>query len=416
MKKFFIFVIFGSLVVSFVGCQSNSYLSTLQTGGTQTQVSNSPEDQFIRTGMVRTLYTNGGTNTQYLMNGSQGLPVNTQQQTDEYRQQLLNGPVADCFKQNGLQEDLCLEKFVKARTEKDGPEAAFADLKILYDESDVVRSYCHPLAHAIGHAAVDKYPNVDDAYKHGSDFCWSGYYHGVMEEIMDRIGKENLPAKLNSICSAIPGKASYSFDYYNCVHGMGHGLMDVAGDHLKDALKLCDNLTGSWEDQSCYSGVFMQNVINDGLPYHTADLKPTDTVYPCNVVEQKYKETCYLMQTSYMLKINHYDFAKTFDLCAHVDKGFSVTCYRSEGRDASGLTSSDLEKTRANCLFGKDYTQQSECFVGAVKDFISYYHDDVKAKKLCQSLDDPTEGTQALNGQAMTQYCLQTAADYYKIF
>jgi len=131
-----------------------------------------------------------------------------------------------------------------------------------------------------------------------------------------------------------------------------------------------------------------------------------DTVYPCNIVPQKYKDQCYLMQTSYMLKINHYDFKKTFDLCENVDKGFSVTCYRSLGRDASGSTVSDLQKTHDICLQGKNYEQQSECLVGAVKDFISYYHSDVKAKQLCESYDD----------QKIAQYCLQTAADYYKSF
>ena len=271
------------------------------------------------------------------------------------------------------------------------------------------------MAHAIGHAAVDKYSTVAQAFEHGNSYCWSGYYHGVMEEILQRMGKD-FSTNLDSICADIPGKSSYSFMYYNCVHGMGHGLMDVEGDDLFKSLKTCDNLTGNWEQQSCYSGVYMQNVINDGLVFHSAHLKPNDTVYPCNAVDQKYKEQCYLMQTSYMLKINGYDFKKTFDICAKVDKGFSVTCYRSMGRDASGSTVSDLQKTRNICLLGKDYTQQSECIVGAVKDFISYYHGIDKATQLCASLDDPSESPKALERPTMAQYCLDTATNYYKTF
>ncbi len=415
MKRFSTLIL---LCAFLSGCQSSWMApdsSSLQNGSTLQNSSeqNSPENQLDKTGMMQSIYSQQADSTpQYLMGGG------SQQQivTDAYKQQLLSGPVSKCFAENGVPADTCYEDFFKSRTLADGPEAAFTDLKILYNTSPAVSSYCHPLAHVIGRAAVEKYTTVDQAYEHGDSFCWSGYYHGVMEAIMTKIGKDNLGAKLDTICADIPGKSSYSFMYYNCVHGMGHGLMDVEDDNIFNALKMCENLTGDWEKQSCYSGVFMQNIINDGTPFHSASLKPSDTVYPCDAVDQKYKQQCYLMQTSYMLQQNGYNFAKTFAICAKVDKGFNVTCYRSEGRDASGSTISDIQKTRTNCLFGTDYTQQSECFVGAVKDFISYYHDDSKAKQLCQSLDDPTQTTQAIDGPIMTQYCLQTAADYYKTF
>jgi len=382
MKKF---IVLFFAVCLLAGCQNSGV---------------TPEDQFIRTGMIRTTYQDSG-DAQYVMSTTQQSAVSTVD-----KQKLLNGPVKECLEQRGMKANKCYEKFVAQRTEEAGPEAAFADLEVLYDVSADVRSYCHPLSHEIGHAAVHEYPDVNEAYKHGSDFCWSGYYHGVMEEIMSNIGMENLAGELNNICSKMPGKEAYSFNYYNCVHGMGHGLLDVMGDKLIKALNMCENLTGWWEQQSCYSGVFMQNVINDGLEYHVADLKPEDAVYPCNVVDEKYKDQCYLMQTSYMLKINKYDFKKTFDICENVDEGFSVTCYRSLGRDASGSTVSDLQKTHDICMLGKNYEQQSECMVGAVKDFISYLHDDIKGKQLCESFDNPK----------IKSYCLETAASYYKNF
>ncbi len=367
-------------------------------------VGSTPEDQLVRTGMMRSIYSqqeqDAGAPQYYMGETQQQLPP------EEYKQQLLNGPVKDCLQESGIKADLCYEDFLKKQTEAGGPEQAFKALKTLYDVSDDVRYYCHPLAHEIGHAAVDKYPTVAEAYQHGDDFCWSGYYHGVMEELMGRIGKDDLAGKLNTMCVTIPGWESYSFMYYNCVHGVGHGLMEVMGGNLFDALKMCDNFGGDWERQSCYSGVFMQNIINDDVPFVSPYLKPEDTVYPCNAVDQQYKDQCYLMQTSYMLKMNNYDFKKTFDICAHVDEGFRVTCYRSLGRDASGSTVSDLQKTHDICMSGNDYTQQSECLVGAVKDFISYYHSDVKAKQLCQSVEDKT----------MQQYCMTTVEDYYRSF
>jgi hypothetical protein len=67
-------------------------------------------------------------------------------------------------------------------------------------------------------------------------------------------------------------------------------------------------------------------------------------------------------------------------------------------------------------MLGKDYTQQSECLVGAVKDFVSYYHNDEKAKQLCESLSDPGQPNQAFDSANMTQYCLDTVKDYYRTF
>ena len=112
------------------------------------------------------------------------------------------------------------------------------------------------------------------------------------------------------------------------------------------------------------------------------------------------------MQTSYMLKVTKYDFKKVFDLCEKADKGYEDTCYRSLGRDASGSSISNVEQTHAKCSLGKNYEQQSNCIVGASKDFVSYFHSDVQAYALCDSLDDKN----------MTQLCRETVKDYYKVF
>jgi hypothetical protein len=325
----------------------------------------------------------------------------------EYGDYLVKGPFKQCAKEtDGGKAYLCFDSYFEGLVNAEGPERAFKDIKPLYDAVPLVRTYCHPLAHVIGRAAVTKYPKLSDAYLHGDDFCWSGYYHGVMETYVDKIGRDKLPAHMPTICDEIPGKESYSFSYYNCVHGLGHGVMALTQDELFDSLKLCDNLLTDWDRKSCYSGVYMENVIVDGLNHTTKYLKPEEPVYPCNAVETKYKEPCYLMQTSYMLKVNNYDFKNTFDICKTVDADFVDTCYRSLGRDASGSSVSDIENTRAKCFLGEDYRQKSQCIVGAVKDFISYYHDDAKARQLCESLGD----------KEMTSLCLTTATDYYKSF
>ncbi|MEJ0021556.1 MAG: hypothetical protein WDN47_03140 [Candidatus Doudnabacteria bacterium] len=299
----------------------------------------------------------------------------------------------------------CYAQYYKNLVETQGVPAAFTSLRAEYDLNAYVSAQCHPLAHVIGQAAVEKYPTVAEAYTHGDSFCWSGYYHGVLEGVVARIGRQKVPGALNTICDGIVGKASYSFDYYNCVHGLGHGVMAFTNDELFDSLKLCDKINGDWEKSSCYSGVFMENVIVDNKNHFTKYLNPADPLYPCDAVDAKYKSTCYLMQTSYMLKVTTGNFKKVFELCSGVEDAYRSTCYQSLGRDASGRSSSNVTTTKNTCELGKNFEQQSNCVIGAVKDFISYFHSDTQAKQLCNAL--------AADLQTL---CLTTTDSYYKSF
>lgn len=56
-------------------------------------------------------------------------------------------------------------------------------------------------------------------------------------------------------------------------------------------------------------------------------------------------------------------------------------------------------------MLGKDYAQQSNCVVGAARDFVSYFHSDTEARALCASLP---EDLQAI--------CNSTVESYYKVF
>lgn len=165
---------------------------------------------------------------------------------------------------------------------------------------------------------------------------------------------KNLTKEINSICSNIKGKESYSFDYYNCVHGIGHGIMYINDNELFQSLKICDNLTGYWEQSSCYGGVFMENIITDNKNHFTKYLKKDNTFYPCNAVEEKYAYQCYLIHASIILNAVDWDFSKGFELCSQIDDKFQDTCYQSLGREASGFTLSNSIKTREVCMLGKD--------------------------------------------------------------
>ncbi len=300
----------------------------------------------------------------------------------------------------------CYESYYRGLIKNQGLKAAFDDLKKRYDTNAYVKSQCHPLTHVIGRAAVeDSYGSVAEAYTNGDSFCWSGYYHGVLEGIIGKIGRRRLFDEIDTVCADIPGKAKYSFDYYNCVHGLGHGIMAITNTELFESLTICDRLSGVWERSSCWSGVFMENVIVDGKNHFTKYLKPDNPLYPCDAINGKYRQVCYLMQTSYMLKVTAYDFPKVFGLCRTVENEYFDTCFQSLGRDASGSTVSDIERTKAYCLLGQSYREQSNCVIGAVKDFVSYHHSDKEANEFCGALPNDLQAV-----------CRSTAESYYTVF
>jgi hypothetical protein len=101
-------------------------------------------------------------------------------------------------------------------------------VKEQYNNVPYIKSQCHQLTHIIGRAALSKYNNeLADTYAHGDQFCWSGYYHGAMEQLSTAKGYDYIIKNANEVCKPIAAKGKFSFYHYNCVHGMGHGSTNV---------------------------------------------------------------------------------------------------------------------------------------------------------------------------------------------
>ncbi len=302
----------------------------------------------------------------------------------------------------------CYKDYLEAKTLKADAVDAMADLRKLYETDEYVKSQCHQLTHVVGRTGYKKYGTLANAYTKGDSFCWSGYYHGVTEQAIGDLGPERMRTEANTVCKALADKQQYSFDHYNCAHGLGHGFMTVESFNLFKALKTCDLLNDTWEEESCHGGVFMENVMVAVRENGTSDyLRPNEPMYPCTAVEEPYKQQCYLMQTSYALQQNGYDFAKVAALCQDLpDQAFVSTCYQSLGRDASGSTVSDINRTKSNCEKALDGYGLESCVLGAVRDFVSFHHSDVQAKKLCDAFSD----------RALVVRCHQEVKTYYATF
>jgi hypothetical protein len=228
----------------------------------------------------------------------------------------------------------------------------------------------------------------------------------VIEAVAYDTGADEFVAKINDICESLRERETYKFSHYNCVHGLGHGLMAIQGNEIFASLESCDRIKDKWERESCYGGVFMENIMSEINPDHSTEyLKEDDLLYPCNAVKDKYAYQCYQMQTSHALRVVGYDFAKVFQLCTTVESPNDTTCFKSLGRDASGSTISDAQRTKDICLMGPTEEAQRYCVIGAALDFVSYHHNDQQALAFCELLED-----------SLKAECVEDVRSYYKSF
>jgi hypothetical protein len=64
-----------------------------------------------------------------------------------------------------------------------------------------VRAACHQLTHVIGRTRVELYGDLPGAYAHGEPARYSGYYHGVTEVVMARVGTDEVLEEADEICA-----------------------------------------------------------------------------------------------------------------------------------------------------------------------------------------------------------------------
>lgn len=304
-----------------------------------------------------------------------------------------------CGKEPPAWKISCYEKQLEDLLIREGTEAALAALEAYAKDDSVALHEAHPLVHHIGRRSFAHYKDARVAMSHCRDTFWSGCYHGVLEGYLGSLPKVE-PQHIVPLCEEDAGSKNRLFENlfekYNCVHGLGHGLtINFQHDVLK-SLAFCDALPTDWDRESCYGGVFMENIVNfqnagrirHSHGHHTnrSFLNPQDPLYPCSALAQRYLRACYLMQSSAILTVTGYDFAKAFGECDKAATELVPVCYQSMGRDISGYTLRHVEKTVKLCQLGREERWQ-DCFTGAVKDFILTHADPDRGLAVCRAID-----------------------------
>ncbi len=297
-------------------------------------------------------------------------------------------PVGDVQECAGLSvgQPNCYKTYFSALMKKEDAGAAVAQILELSGSDRYVASQCHQITHDLGREAAGYYKTLGEALSFEASACWSGYYHGVVEQRMSEYDDEELLKMVPNVCKE-PAKNQYSFVHYNCVHGVGHGIMLRFDADLFASFPYCKKMNDPWELSSCASGAIMQNVVSAQEGHTGATFKAGDLVYPCNAVDPEFKDECWGMQTSYILWQSNQDLSKGFQICDTVEADFADDCYQSMGRDISGNSLLDSAKVVEGCNLGGAALREY-CVVGAALNAVFNDHNPDKATELCAMVDE----------------------------
>jgi plastocyanin len=261
---------------------------------------------------------------------------------------------------------------------------------------------CHIYAHSIGWESYNLFGN--GAFNVLDHNCGSGYIHGVMESLLLDKGTEDLKKKIEDVCLKL--------DKYvlrgQCVHGIGHGLLVYEGYNLPLALDRCRNETDSQFHHYCYTGVFMENIINSegfNLDHGSTNWVSDDPYFPCDMVSQtdSIQNACYLYQASRMLDIYKDDFSKVWQHCLSLKDRKQFYCLHNLGQEAAYRTRMDPVKTVEICMVHPETSQP--CIKGAVA-LISHYWEDLvteQPQQICRNLKE----------DGLRKYCYEEVGELF---
>ncbi len=140
----------------------------------------------------------------------------------------------------------------------------------------------------------------------------------------------------------------------------------------------------------------MENIVGSLGERHEAHATKSkylndDPHYPCTIVGDRYKWTCYFFQTSRMMQLFSGDFAKISVSCAQAPTPYQRVCFESMGRDVSGRYRGDPAGAIQACSFATPSAFRTACLSGAVQDTFWEPAGKNNAINFCKHLEDSIE-------------------------
>ncbi|MFZ2886837.1 MAG: hypothetical protein WA021_03390 [Minisyncoccia bacterium] len=244
----------------------------------------------------------------------------------------------------------------------EGTLAALAEI----DDEEGIKQQCHALVHYLGQSAYRESGSLSQTFARCSTkiACGEGCYHGAVEAYIMETGNQLEDATIADICSR--DYTGNETNYAACVHGLGHAFMLLEGDDIFRSLPKCDFLAVDDRDE-CYAGVFMEHVFGaESVDHPSQYIDKKDPMYPCTIVEERYKNMCYSAQVNLMMPSGPDRYRVGAQFCADVPQKYAPACYGTLGGDAI-LSTDDPREIVAICSIAPSGLAREMCLREAVK-------------------------------------------------
>jgi len=250
---------------------------------------------------------------------------------------------------------------------------------------------CHEIGHHLGMWLNAYVGDPQIALDLAKQQCGGSIFHGVIQNFLQIQKFNNVPVDdidLQEICSQFKDDTSF-INRWQCLHGVGHGLIDIYDYDTQSAISRCEEFEPGLEQISCSKGIFMQNV-NHYTTTKAGDFDENDIFYPCNSVPSKYAPACYHYQITYMafksggIRVQIPD---AFDLCDKISPEEMIKyCYYGMGRQMESRTYFDWDRAVFLCQQGDRKELQSYCIEGMVMILVNGNTNPIIGFSFCDSL------------------------------
>jgi hypothetical protein len=236
--------------------------------------------------------------------------------------------------------------------ERHGLAAALDSLANRATRDTALQREGHQMAHALGRKAAAAHGGDAAVIRECRPVFASGCYHGVVEASLQSAGRIDMP-ELERLCRSVedPERSAPAFE---CIHGLGHGVLGARGYDVEATLRDCDALSTARLAASCHAGVFMETInagvgapAMHGAHQHTGGpeshaarplaIDPADPFSPCRAYDDPYAASCWLFQGFLILRANGFDAARALHVCDGAPDGRAARCYESVGHQLTGL-------------------------------------------------------------------------------
>ena len=293
---------------------------------------------------------------------------------------------------------MCAEDVLDAAVPAGGAGKAMMALHdIMASSIFAITSDGHLLSHIIGRSLSRNFGSTGENFlRCPSDFN-NGCFHGFFE---DTLAKVDDPVRVaTDICESMPADTPSKEKSY-CYHGAGHVFMMNESHHLDRALELCLSLPAVSAAESCWQGVFMENAGEREWELKKKSFRKNEPLYPCTVVEDKFKPECYINHHGYLIRHYSTSWDALIEVC--LDAGEYIDfCLGGLGlmlpssywvdvvaEDFGIVDKSHIEKIAFLCgKFPEEYVEI--CYDYVVPGFLNFDGPNAeRVSRLCESIDE----------------------------